>query len=126
MDKKTRNGEGTCLQCGKPFYGRKDKQFCSISCKNRWHNQILQRQRQFRADTIAAITRNYEILEELLKDERTSASLTELEKAGFDPAFVTGYRKGSCRHDDFACFDISFYRSNTKIFNIRRKRLNGS
>ena len=29
------------------------------------------------------------------------------------------------RDDDFACFDISFYRSNTKIFNIRRKRLNG-
>ena len=119
---KQNDEEGTCLECGTAFYGRKDKHFCSVSCKNKWHNRVIQERRRFRAETLAAISRNYQILDGMLKDNRTSAPLADLKKAGFDPAFVTGYRKGSCRHDDYACFDISFYRSNTKIFNVRRKR----
>ena len=119
---KQNEDEGACLECGTAFYGRKDKHFCSVSCKNKWHNRVIQERRRFRAETLAAISRNYQILDGMLQDNRTSAPLADLKKAGFDPAFVTGYRKGSCRHDDYACFDISFYRSNTKIFNVRRKR----
>jgi len=113
--------EGTCLECGGAFYGRKDKQFCSLGCKNRWHNRLVQERRRFRLGTLAALSRNYQILESLLKEHRTSAPLTELERAGFNPALVTGHRVGSCRHDDYSCFDISYYRSDTRIFNLRRK-----
>ena len=118
--------EGSCLECGKPFYGRKDKHFCSLSCKNSWHNRQVREQRHMRMAVMAALTRNYDILNSLLKEERVSAELTELEKAGYDPAFVTGHRKGLYRHDEYSCFDISFYRSSTKIFNVRRKACDGS
>lgn len=126
MSHKTPNDEGGIfLECGKPFFGRKDKQFCSISCKNRYHNREVQERRSYRLSTISAISSNYQILDAMLKDKRTSADLSELEKAGFDPAFITGHRRGSLRHDDYACFDIRFFRSDTRIFNIRRLRLNG-
>ena len=126
MSSKKPNEEGgICLECGKSFWGRKDKQFCSISCKNRYHNRVVQERRSYRLATLSALSRNYQILDALLKDKRTSADLAELEKAGFDPAFITGHRRGSLRHDDYACFDIRFFRSDTRIFNIRRLRLNG-
>lgn len=113
--------EGSCLECGTTFYGRKDKHFCSLSCKNRYHNKIIQAQRRYRAEVMAALTRNYAILDALVKEDRTSAPLAELKKAGFDPAYITGHRKGRYRHDDYSCFDLSFYRTDTRIFNLRRK-----
>ena len=119
--KKQIDEEGSCLECGKAFYGRKDKHFCSLSCKNSFHNRKVQERRRLRLEVMAALSRNYEILNSLLKEERVSAELTELEKAGYDPAFVTGHRKGQYRHDEYSCFDICFYRTSTKIFNVRRK-----
>lgn len=117
--------EGSCLECGTTFYGRKDKQFCSIGCKNRYHNREVRERRQIQADTVAILSHNYEILNALLRDKRVSASLDELTKAGYNPAFVTGHRKGFYRHDEYSCFDISFCRSFTKIFNLRRKEPTG-
>lgn len=122
MRYKTLNeGEGACLECGTVFYGRKDKQFCNATCKNKWHNRLLRERRQYRMETISALARNYEILEELLKENRQSAGLAELSELGFDPECVTGHRKGRYRHDEYSCFDISYYRSASKIFNVRRK-----
>ena len=114
-------GEGACLECGTVFYGRKDKQFCNAACKNKWHNRLLRERRQLRMETVAALARNYEILEGLLKANRQSAGLAELSELGFDPECITGHRKGRCRHDEYRCFDISYYRSPAKIFNVRRK-----
>ena len=113
--------EGTCLECGTTFRGRKDKHFCSLSCKNAYHNREQQAKRHRRIETIAALSGNYNILEALLKEGKTSASLEELGKLGFDPAYITGYRHGRFGHDDCACFDIRYYRTGTRIFNIRRK-----
>ena len=117
--------EGACLECGTVFYGRKDKQFCNASCKNRWHNRLLRERRKYRMETFAALTRNYGILEGLLKENRQSAGLAELSELGFDPDCVTGYRKGRYRHDEYSCFDISYCRSPSKVFNVRRKASGG-
>ena len=76
-------------------------------------------------ETFAALTRNYGILEGLLKENRQSAGLAELSELGFDPDCVTGYRKGRYRHDEYSCFDISYCRSPSKVFNVRRKASGG-
>lgn len=122
MSYKIHNEEaGTCLECGTPFYGRRDKHFCSLTCKNAWHNRAQQAKRHHRARILAALSGNYSILEALLKDEQTSARLEDLASLGFDPTYVTGHRRGHFRHDEYACFDIWFCRSDTRIFNLRRK-----
>ena len=122
MSYKIHNEEaGTCLECGTPFYGRRDKHFCSLTCKNAWHNRAQQAKRHHRSRILAALSGNYSILEALLKDEQTSARLEDLASLGFDPTYVTGHRRGHFRHDEYACFDIWFCRSDTRIFNLRRK-----
>lgn len=114
---------GTCLECGTPFHGRRDKHFCSLSCKNAWHNREQQARRHRRSKILAALSGNYSILEALLKEAQTSASLEELVSLGFNPVYVTGHRRGHFRHDEYACFDIWFCRSDTRIFNVRRKEV---
>ena len=32
-----RSKKGTCLQCGKKFFGRKDKVFCHYNCRNKYY-----------------------------------------------------------------------------------------
>ena len=71
-------------------------------------------------ETLTALSRNYEILEALLKEKVTSMSLSDLAQMGFRPEYVTGHRKGLYRHEEYSCFDIRYYRSSTKIFNVRR------
>ena len=117
--------EGNCLECGTAISGRRDKRFCSLSCKNKYNNRAQMAKRQLRAQTIAALTGNYAILEALLKEKITSMSLADLVKTGFNPEYVTGHRKGLYRHEEFACFDIRYYRSSTKIFNVRRTASDG-
>jgi len=112
--------EATCLECGGTVTGRKDKHFCSTSCKNRYHNRLQRQRRDIRLETIAALSRNYEILEALLKEKVSSMPLTDLVRIGFKPDYVTGHRKGLYRHEEFSCFDIRYYRSSSKIFNVRR------
>ena len=77
--------------------------------------------RQLRANTIAALTGNYAILDALLHEGKTGAGLEELSELGFDPAYVTSHRRGRFKHDEYACFDIWYYRTDTRIFNVRRK-----
>lgn len=121
MKYKTRNEEETtCLECGTAIYGRKDKHFCCPTCKNLYHNRQQRQRKNIRLVTITALSRNYEILEALLKEKTTSMSLSDLVQMGFNPEYVTGHRKGLYRHEEFACFDIRYYRSSTKIFNVRR------
>ena len=120
QEENTRIG-GVCAECGTIFNGRKDKQFCSVPCKNKWHNRQIRQRRQYRLKVTAALNRNYEILDGLLKEKRRSAGLEELTKAGYEPAFVTGHRKSRFRHEEYDCFDLRFCRSATKIFHLRRE-----
>ena len=116
-------GEGTCLECGETFHGRRDKHFCSLTCKNAYHNRAQQAKRHHRSEILAALSGNYSILEALLKEDRTSARLEDLATLGFKPAYVTGHRRGRFSHDEYACFDIVFCRTDTRIFNVHRKAI---
>lgn len=113
--------EGTCLECGATIRGRTDKHFCSLRCKNKYHNrEVLLRRRQ-RSKIIAALTGNYVVLEALLNEGKTGAGLEELAELGFNPNYVTAHRRGRFSHDEYACFDIWYIRTDTRIFNVRRK-----
>ena len=95
MSYKTRHEqETTCLECGTAIYGRKDKHFCSPRCKNLYHNREQRQRRDVRLDTITALSRNYEILEALLKEKITSISLSDLVQMGFNPEFVNAIAPG--------------------------------
>ncbi len=114
--------EETCLECGDSLKGRKGKKFCGLSCKNSYNNRRYQEIRKYRAETLSRLSKNYEILESLLNDKILGAKLEYLSAEGFDPSYVTGMTKSS-KHLKCSCFDITYYRTESRIFNICRKLL---
>ena len=84
-----------CLFCGCVLLrGRPDRKFCSVACKNRWHNRVKHPPRE--------------------QVER----LTLLE-LGYRMDYVTSYRKSGVHHQ-YTCFDIRYELTPTRIKNIVR------
>lgn len=110
----------SCLECGESLYGRKDKQFCSPECKNKFNNRRMSCIRRCKTAILAALTRNYEILDMLIKAKISSIDLEALSEMGFNDKTITGQAAGLHRHQEYSCFDICYYKSETKIFGIRR------
>lgn len=113
---------GECLECGTAIYGRSDKKFCSVTCKNAYHNNILNGQKKARNRTIAALTVNYDILDKLIKNNIRTIGIDRIKELGFDENYSTGHRHGRFNRNEESCFDITYYRTDAKIFHIRRKQ----
>ncbi len=109
-----------CLYCGTPISGRRDKKFCCLACKNAFNNKKVKEQKNFRKGIIRKLSTNYEILESLLCDKTTFASFELLEDLGFEDGYVTGSRRLKGGRERFSCFDISYLKSEDKIFDIKR------
>ena len=116
---------GTCLECGETYYGRPNQKFCSETCKNRFNNKKAQdiRNTKLRINTI--LERNYAILSSLIKENRYSISLFDLSAMGYKIDYMTFNCKLN-RHDQCGCYDISYIRAPTRIYNIRRVKYDKS
>ncbi len=109
-----------CLECGdKIKYGRTDKKFCSDDCRNRHFNNKLKEGRAYRRKVLTLLQKNYDLLDELIKSGIDSADFADLVTLGFTPDAVTFYHR-SRRHDDFACFDIKYKMSESRIYSISK------
>lgn len=115
-----RSEKGECLRCGTAIYGRPDKKFCSITCKNAYHNNEVSNHRKARTHAIKTLNNNYEILDKLEKNKIRTISIDRIRELGFDENFSTGHRMGRFSHNEESCFDITYYRTQSKIFHIRR------
>lgn len=78
--------------------------------------------RFFRRRIIAVLNRNYAILDEMLREGRLSAGITELAEIGFTPNMVTSVSK-SRKHMEYSCFDIRYVMTETRIHSITKKSL---
>ena len=108
-----------CLECGDEIvYGRSDKKFCGVSCRARYHNREAGSSKS-RMRILSILDRNYSILEGLLSLEITSIGNAELGALGFNHEVITSSAKIR-GHTEVSCFDIRYFRSETKIFNIHR------
>lgn len=110
-----------CLECGDelPYGSRRDRKFCSESCRNQYHNDHRSYDRIVHQRVDTAIQKNYRILRHLLS--------VGLNHAGNDELFLLGFRrdyKTSCvvanRRVESRCYEISYRESETRIFDIKR------
>ena len=114
-----------CLECGDEIaYGRKDKKFCSETCKNRYHNERQHYSRSVRLRVLGALDRNYSVLEKLLRLGISSISIGDIANMGYNKEFVTSYHKVG-GHNEFRCFDIKYCCSDSKLFHIERIKPEG-
>ena len=109
-----------CLECGDAItYGRPDKKFCCESCKNRWHNRLEKASRSYKVKVKASLTRNYEVLSNLLKIGIHRMNLYELRTMGYDPQFVTAAIPVGKRME-YMCYDIRFRQTTVQVSNITK------
>ena len=109
-----------CMHCGTIIIGRRDKKFCCMACKNAFNNKRVKEQKNYRKGIIRKLSTNYDILESLLCDKTTFASFELLEDLGFEEEYVTGSRRIKGGRIRLSCFDISYLKSEDKIYDIRR------
>ena len=121
MKYKNNEPSGSCLECGTTFYGRSDKKFCSLNCKNLHNNRLRDYTRKSNNLVYMSINKNYRLLDLLIKSGKSSISLETLLSMGFAPQCVTGLRNGEKGHKEFSCLDIVYYQSPKKLFNIHKK-----
>ena len=113
-----------CLECGdKIRYGRTDKKFCCDGCRMKYHNEQVKASNTYRRRILAVLSRNYEILDNLLKSDVEAVDLFDLEGLGFIPGVVTSYRKVN-KHDEYTCFDIKYIMTPTRVASIKKISLN--
>lgn len=112
-----------CLECGDSleYGGRKGRKFCSEACKNSYHNKKAHDARHLHLHIISSLNKNYEILSKLIQIRIDKLDLSLLYQLGFNPSFITGYRKVK-NHNEFSCFEFSYILTETKIYNLHKKK----
>lgn len=109
-----------CLECGDQIrYGRTDKKFCCDECRSRHNNEKVRQGRVFRRRVLSALSRNYEILDNLIKADVTSIDLMALTSMGFSLSLMTSYSKNG-KHVECGCFDIRYIKTSTRIYSISK------
>ena len=112
-----------CLECGDRIgYGRSDKKFCCDECKARHFNNLARNSRAYRRRVMSRLTRNYGILERVLRSGEPSVELTDLMSYGFAPDAVTGFHKNRFKSDEYWCFDIKYRMTDSRVYSISKIR----
>ena len=112
-----------CCVCEKQIYGRSDKVFCDITCKNKYHASVRKHVKTVRKETIKILTKNYNILAYLIgKDsERFMVKKLELQRMGFDFDVISGLEtnKFGIRMN---VFEFSWYYSKNQNITVFRDK----
>ncbi|MCP4441648.1 MAG: hypothetical protein GY810_22310 [Aureispira sp.] len=86
-----------CLNCSKQFFGRSDKKFCSVKCKNDYNYEQRKGTKDITKVIDEILHRNRIILATLMGTKRTQMKVSRLElnRMGFKFDFITGTYKNS-------------------------------
>lgn len=87
----TINKQRQCVICEKQLYGRSDKRFCTIKCKNFYHGEVRRSMKTVNAETMKILTKNAVILTGIMGKECDHFVIDKLslERHGFRFNYVT-------------------------------------
>ena len=91
------DNQNRCLSCHNILYGRSDKKFCDLKCKNAWHNAINKQNNMACKSFNSLLQRNRIILREFFEESQGTnyVPLIKLYQKGFSPNINAGHVKGS-------------------------------
>jgi hypothetical protein len=97
-----------CVQCGKSFYGRNDKKYCSLTCKNIHSNG----KRKIPLDDIQRINKilknNYRILHKYFPGRATKIPKQQIVSDGYDFRFFTHDYTNNKGERYYYCYNLGF------------------
>jgi hypothetical protein len=87
--------ERKCCVCDKKLFGRSDKVFCDIHCKNKYHAEMRKHTKTASVETTKILNKNYAILCVLLGEncKRFKVKKLHLETHGFNFQTISGLEK---------------------------------
>jgi hypothetical protein len=81
-----------CVICDTKLFGRSDKRFCNIICKNKYHAELRKNNKSISSETIKISHNNYQILAALFGESCSKYKINKvvLQRKGFDFHSFTG------------------------------------
>ena len=114
-----------CKKCNKEIlFGRSDKLFCSIKCKNNYHKELRKKTNKIAIEIDEILHRNRSILYEFLGDNKKQLTIDRirLEKMKFRFKYHTHYHINKNRKTFFYVYDLAWMQfSDDKILIVRKK-----
>lgn len=116
----TKEGTKICLYCGKRIGTKRNRMFCDSHCRINYHNRMRRKKKRLQDEMYEQLSYNRGILSGVLMEGKTWISIEEIKKRGFLEGVVSGYKQLKNKQE-YACLDILYHRSKTRIFKIRKK-----
>ena len=117
------NAKRRCKLCKNSFFGRYDKVFCSLNCKNKYHIKLrrVTNKATQKVDTI--LHRNRSILLELMGKNSKQKKMPKinLDKKRFNYSYVTAYHVNNQGKMVNHIYDFSWMVFSDEEILIRRK-----
>ncbi len=81
-----------CVICDAKLFGRSDKRFCTVKCKNKYHAELRKSNRNVSRETLKVLFKNYQVLASLcaVNCSKYKISKLALQRKGFDFETVSG------------------------------------
>lgn len=100
-----------CLECGDPVgKGRIDRKFCSVECKNKYHNKESYSGKISTARIKKILAKNRKILKKIaVRKDADQIQKERLLKEGFDFDYHTHFRISKVKQYQYTiCFDYGY------------------
>ncbi len=78
-----------CIECGRDFFGRSDKKFCSDGCRSAYNNKLAGGSDKYVRKVNRILKKNRSILSKLNPDGKTTTHRDQMLKSGFDFDYFT-------------------------------------
>jgi hypothetical protein len=113
----------TCVICNSQLYGRSDKVFCDIRCKNKYHAEIRKTTKTISAETLKILNKNWVILAGLMTDkcDRFVLKRITLERQGFNFDTIS-HIEARGFHWRYSVFEFSYYFGNNDNIVVSQDR----
>lgn len=112
----------TCIHCEKEFFGRSDKKFCSITCKNHYNYNLRKQTRDITKEIDGFLHRNRIILQTIMGERKQmTIDKIELEKMGFRFDYITGMKKNTQNKIYRYVYDFAYLDFTVKQIRLYKK-----
>ena len=115
-----------CKECGKGFYGRQDKIYCSVKCKSRQHYKSVELVANLTSDIDQILHRNYKILKDVIGDKQNGIKIPEiiLHKQKFNFNYITNYKVNTQGEVYHYLYDIAWIKfSDNEVLIVKQRKI---
>lgn len=100
-----------CVRCGDEVIGRRDRLFCSVSCKSAYHyERNKEKEATFYSFVDIQLKRNHRLLKHFNTAGKATVREEHLTRAGFDPSFFTHFWRTKDNRTYFFCYDMGHFK----------------